>query len=69
MEEMEYPEMLSRTTDHKEIADLLEGYNRKVFQPSQYAGGDPVDAGRILSKVVYPAYKINSADCKINLDI
>lgn len=59
MEYLKYIELLSKTTDYKEIENLLRGYDGKIFQPSQYAGGDLVDAGEVLSRVVYPACKIN----------
>lgn len=59
MEYTEYSEMLSKTTNHKEMINLLEGYDLTAFQPSQYEAGAPIDTGTVLSKVVYPAYKMN----------
>jgi len=60
MEKTEYSEMLSKTTDHKEMIALLKGYDRNMFPSSQYAAWAPVDTGTVLSKVVYPAYNMNS---------
>jgi len=59
MEEIKYPEVLSRETDPQKIEEMLKGYDMTTFEPSQYVVGGPVDAGMVLSKVVYPAYVIN----------
>ena len=59
MEEMKYPEVLSKEKDPQKIEEMLEGYDMTTFEPSQYVVGGPVDAGMVLSKVVYPAYVLN----------
>lgn len=59
MDTIKYIEMLSKTADHQEIENLLKGYDMKVFLPSQYEGGHPIDTGMVLSKVIYPSYKFN----------
>lgn len=60
MNRMNYAEVLLSAKSHQEIEDLLKGYDMTIFEPSQYAGGDPIDAEEALSKAVYPAYRKNS---------
>lgn len=59
MEGINYPEYLSKETNHKKIEQLLKGNDAIEFQDSQYVTGEPVDPGIVLSKVVYPACVLN----------
>jgi len=59
MEEIGYPEILSEETDLHKIEKMLEGYDLREFQSSQYVGQAPIDTSMVLSKVIYPAYILN----------
>ena len=43
MEEIGYPEILSEETDLHKIEKMLEGYDLREFQSSQYVGQAPID--------------------------
>ena len=56
---MNYIKTLADETNLKVIEELLTGTDLKGFETSQYVCADPIDAGMVLSKIVYPAYALN----------
>lgn len=59
---MEYTDMLFEAIRKKELAMLLKGEGKYKLETSQYAPGtEPTDIGKVLSKVIYKAYEIDSS--------
>lgn len=56
---MEYTEMIFEAIKKDELNLLLRGDELYRLESSQYApGAEPTDVGKVLSKGVYKAYKL-----------
>lgn len=59
---MEYTDMLFNAIENKELILLLKGEGKYKLETSQYSPGtEPTDISKVLSKLVYKAYKIDSS--------
>lgn len=55
---MEYTDMIFEAIKKQELDRLLKGEGKYQLETSQYApSAEPTDVGKMLSKVVYKAYK------------